>query len=193
MNLPFESVAGQYLTVRSVYIMSVVVLWSIVGLMPAAAQQQIGYIESDYILEQMPEYASVQQELDQLEQDWRTEIREQEEEVDALVEEFQARELLYTPDEQEQQQERIREARREAERLRDQYFGPEGQLFQRQRELMRPVQERVMNAVETVAESGGYDYVFDKSGDYLFMYARPQHNLSEDVIFELDLDADAVD
>lgn len=161
--------------------------------MPATAQQQIGYIESDYILEQMPEYASVQQELDQLEQDWRAEIRAQEDEVDALVEEFQARELLYTPDEQEQQQERIREARREVERLRDQYFGPDGQLFQRQRELMRPVQERVMNAVETVAESGGYDYVFDKSGDYLFMYARPQHNLSEDVIFELDLDADAID
>lgn len=155
---------------------------------PAAAQQDIAYIDSDEVLEQMPEYASVQEELDQLEQEWRSEIEAQEEEVDALVEEFQARELLYTPDEQERQQERIREARREVERLRDEYFGPEGQLFQRQQELMRPLQERVLEAVEDIAESAGYDYVFDTAGEYLFMYAAPQHDLTEDVILELGIE-----
>lgn len=158
------------------------------GVTPVAAQQDIAYIDSDEVLEQLPEYTSVQQELEQLEQEWRSEIEDQEEEVETLVEEFQARELLYTPDERERQQERIREARQEVERLRGDYFGPEGQLFQRQQELLRPLQERILEVVEDLAESAGYDYVFDIAGDYTFMYAAPQHNLTEDVILELGIE-----
>ena len=190
MNLLSVHSGGQYQTASTVYLLPLVALFLLICVHPAEAQQRIGYVDSDEILEELPEYASIQQELDQLEQEWRDEIQSQEEEVEDLVEEFQARELLYTPDERERQQERIRDARREVERLRSQYFGSDGLLFQRQRELMRPLQERVLEAVEIVADAGGYDYVFDKSGDYLFMYARPQHNLTEDVIFELGIDLD---
>ena len=183
---------GQYWTAGRVYTVPLV-LCTFVGVVlacpaPVVAQQDIAYVDSDEVLQQMPEYASVQQELEQLEGEWRSEIEAQEEEVQGLIEEFQARELLYTPDERERQQERIREARREVERLRTTYFGPEGQLFQRQQELMRPLQERVLETVESIAESAGYDYVFDTAGDYLFMYAKPQHNLTEDVILELGID-----
>ena len=189
MNLPSVAMTGQYWTATRVY--KTVVVLCMLGCavlacaVPAMAQQDIAYIDSDQVLQQMPEYTSVQQELEQLEEEWRSEIDAQEEEVQRQVEEFQARELLYTPDERERQQERIREARREVERLRTTYFGPEGQLFQRQQELMRPLQERVLETVESIAESAGYDYVFDTAGDYLFMYANPQHDLTEDVVLEL--------
>src|SRR5690625_5877341 len=76
----------------------------------------------------------------------------------------------------------------ELERARMQYFGLEGELFQQQESLMRPIQERVLAAIEEVATRDGYDYVFDRSGDFLFMYAREQYNLSDEVLAELGID-----
>lgn len=149
------------------------------------AQQKIGYIDTQSILEELPEYATVQQKLDQLEKKWRAEIQSQEETVQDLREEFRAWELLYTEEERRQQQAAIDKARKEVEQLRQQYFGPEGQLYTRQQELMRPIQERILTATEEVATEEGYDYVFDRSEKVLFMYAREDHNLNESVLREL--------
>lgn len=154
----------------------------------AQAQQNIGYIDSEYLLERTPEYETIQQEVDQLAEQWRAELEEKQQQVQALREEYQARELLYTEEEQAQKLQEIRQAEQEAQQLRTRYFGPEGQLFAQQRELMRPLQERILEAVETVARQEGYDYVFDKSGEFLFMYANEQHNLNDQVLSELGID-----
>jgi outer membrane protein len=154
----------------------------------AHAQQKIGYIDTQSILEELPEYATVQQKLDQLEEEWRTEIQNQREKVQALRDEYRAWELLYTDDERQEKRAAIQKAQKEVERLRQRYFGPEGRLYARQRELMRPIQERVLNATEEVATEEGYDYVFDKSEKVLFMYAREDHNLNRLVLRELGID-----
>lgn len=154
----------------------------------AQAQQNIGYIDSEYLLERTPEYETIQQEVDQLAEQWRAELEEKQQQVQELREEYQARELLYTEEEQAQKLQEIRQAEQEAQQLRTRYFGPEGQLFAQQRELMRPLQERILEAVETVARQEGYDYVFDKSGEFLFMYANEQHNLNDQVLSELGID-----
>lgn len=151
----------------------------------AYAQQKIGYIDTQSILEELPEYATVQQKLDQLEEEWRTEIQNQREKVQALRDEYRAWELLYTDDERQDKRAAIQKAQKEVERLRQRYFGPDGRLYARQRELMRPIQERVLNATEEVATEEGYDYVFDKSEKVLFMYAREDHNLNRLVLREL--------
>jgi len=151
----------------------------------ASAQQRIGYIDSQSILNEVPEYANVQQKLDQLEKKWRSEIRNKKEEAQALKEEFRAWELLYTEEERRQKQAEITKAQREVEQLRKRYFGPDGQLYARQKELMRPIQERILKATEEVATEQGYDYVFDKGERVLFMYAREDHNLNEAVLQEL--------
>lgn len=155
---------------------------------PATAQQKIGYIDSEYILNQTPEYATVQQKVDRLEEQWRQEIEEKQSEVEELTQEFQARELLYTDEERKNKRQAIEDARNEVEQLRKRYFGPDGELYARQKELMRPIQERILAAVEQVATAQGYDYVFDKSGEYLFMFAREQYDLSDDVLRELGID-----
>lgn len=160
------------------------------GAQSAQAQQKIGYIDSGYILNQMPEYATVQQKLDQLETQWRDEIRAEQERVEELRQEFSAREVLYTDEERQRRKKAINEARRQVEELRERYFGPDGELYTRQKELLRPVQERVLAAVEEVATSEGYDYVFDKAGDFLFMYAREQYDVSDDVLRELGITVD---
>ncbi len=161
----------------------------IVGLLglgrEASAQQRIGYIDSQSILDQVPEYASVQQKLDQLEKQWRSEIQSKKAEVQALKEEYRAWELLYTKEERRKKQKEITRAQRSVEQLRKKYFGPDGQLYTRQKELMRPIQERILKATEEVATEQGYDYVFDKGKQVLFMYAREDHNLNEAVLQKL--------
>lgn len=156
----------------------------------ALAQQKLGYIDSEYILSKTPDYATVQQQIDRMAQEWQSKVESRKKEVDEKFREYQARELLYTNEERKTKQEEIMQAEAEVERLRMEYFGPEGQLFTQQEQLMRPLQERVLAAVETVAREGGYDYVFDKSGDFLFMYTREQYDLSDDVLQELGIDVE---
>jgi outer membrane protein len=163
-------------------------IWAETG--PARAQQKIGYVDTEYILNQMPEYATVQQKLDKLEQQWRNEIQKKQKEVRTLEREFEARELLYTEEERQRKQEAIEQARAEVEQLRQKYFGPDGELYARQKRLMRPLQERILKAAETVATADGYDYVIDKKGETLFLYAREEHDLSDRVLRELGITVD---
>lgn len=162
-------------------------LW---GGAPAHAQQKIGYVDTEYILGEMPEYATVQKKLDELEQKWRKEIQEKQEEAEKLEREFEARELLYTDAERKRKQDAIKKARKQVEQLRQQYFGPEGELYSRQKDLMRPIQERILEATESVATAEGYDYVVDKKGETLFLYARDEHDLSDRVLRELGITVD---
>ena len=164
---------------------------ALLGASPAYAQQKLGYVDSEYILEQLPEYATVQQQIDRMAQEWQLEVEERRNEVDELFREYQARELLYTNDERQRQRDEIIQAEEGIEQLRMQYFGPEGRVFQEQERLVRPIQESVLEAIEAVATRDGYDYVFDKGGDYIFMYVRDQFDLSDDVLEELGIDIDS--
>lgn len=177
------------MNVRTVLAGVAAMLMLVVWPQVASAQSKIGYIDSEFILGRMTEYTQVQQQVDRLAQEWQNEVEERQREVDEMFQEYQARELLYTNEERQRKRQEILQAENEVERLRMQYFGPEGQLFQQQEALMRPIQEKVLEAVETVAERGGFDYVFDKNGgSFLFLYARDNLNLSEDVLEELGID-----
>lgn len=176
-------------TARTVWVVVLLGVWA-AGAVSAGAQQKIGYIDSEYILNKMPEYATVQQKLDQIEEKWRKEIQAKKEEVDNLRQKYQARELLYTEEERAEMRDAINKAQKEVESLRQRYFGPNGELYAQQKQLMRPIQERVLAAAEEVATARGYDYVFDKSGDFLFMYTREQYNLSDAVLRELGINVE---
>lgn len=177
---------------RTIAASAIALVLLISGAETATAQSKVGYIDSEFILGRMTEYTQVQQQVDRLAQEWQNEVEERQQEVDALFQEYQSRELLYTNEERQRKREEILQAEDDVERLRMQYFGPEGQLFQQQESLMRPIQEKVLEAVETVAERGGYDYVFDKNGgSFLFLYARDNLNLSEEVLEELGIEVGA--
>ncbi len=172
------------------YVFAALLFAAALGTAPAHAQK-LGYVDSEYILDNLPEYATVQQQLDRMAQEWQEEVETRRDEVEELFREYQARELLYTNEERQRKRDEIIRAEEEVEQLRSQYFGPEGRVFQEQERLVRPIQETVLEAIETVAERDGYDYVFDKSGDYIFMYVREQLDLSDDVLEELGVDVDS--
>lgn len=155
------------------------------------AQHRIGYVDTEYILSKLPEYQAVQQRLDQMVRDWQTELDRRRQEIDRMFEEYQARELLYTPEERRRRREEIARAEEALDRLRQQYFGPEGELFRQQETLLRPIQERVLEAIEAVARDQGYDYVLDKAAAPVLLYAPPEHDLSDRVLAELNVNVDS--
>ena len=158
----------------------------------ATAQQKIGYVDTEFILQQVPEYATVQQNLDRLGAEWRTELNRMQQEIDASFQEYQSRELLYTAEERQAKQEEIIRKEEELEQFRIRHFGPEGELFKRQEQMMRPIQERILEAVEESATSGGYDYVLDKSSSTIFLFYRDQYDLSIDVLEEMGIDTETL-
>lgn len=162
------------------------------GLLLAAgtvqAQQNIAHVDGQRILESMPEYQTIQQAIDKQAADWEAEIRTKQREVDNLFREYQTRELLYTNQERQRKRDEIARAEEEIERLRMQYFGPDGDLFKQQNSQIRPLQDRIVEAIEEVATRQGFDYVLDRTGDYVFLFAREQFDLTDQVLEELGID-----
>jgi outer membrane protein len=151
----------------------------------ASAQQKLGYIDSNRILERLPDYQTVQQDIERTAQQWQAEVAALDQEVATMEADFAARQLLYTPEESTLRQGEVDAKRTQRDALRTRYFGPEGELFREQQNRLRPVQERVLAAVEAVATDGDYDYVFDRSGDFVFLYTRARYDLTDLVLDEL--------
>jgi outer membrane protein len=159
-----------------------------VAAVPASAQQRIGYVDSEIILRAVPEYQTVRAQLDQQIGEWEAELERMQIAINELEREFEARSLLFTDEERERRLRSIQDARTEMGSFRRRHFGPEGELFRQQQQALRPIQERIIEAIETVAEAGNFDYVFDRSGEYLFLFARQQHNLTERVLDAMGID-----
>ena len=152
---------------------------------PASAQQRIAHVDTEAVMQRLPEFQSAQQEVNRLTSQYQAEVDALIREAEALEQEYAARELLYTDQERETKQNEITAKRSEADALRRRYFGPQGELVRQQQSTLRPIQERVLDAVETVADEAGYDYVFDRAGEIVFLYAKSQHDLTERVLDSL--------
>lgn len=156
--------------------------------LPVSAQQKIGFVDSEAILRLLPEYQTARQQVDRLATEWQNELDAMAQEIDDAVRDFEARELLYTAEDRARRLDEINLRRTEMAQYRRRQFGPEGELFRQEQQLLRPIQERVLDAVETIAEEGDYDFVFDRSGDFLFLYAQDSHNVTDLVLDELGVD-----
>lgn len=153
-----------------------------------AQNQKIGYIESDMIIQQMPEYSGIEQQLQVLSDNWQTEIRQMENELDELKRDFEAREILFTDEIREQRMSDIERKTRELDQFIHDRFGPEGEYFTRQKEFLEPIQRTVFDALYRVAEREDFDFVFDRSEDVRFLYAKQQWNLTEEVLLEMGIE-----
>ncbi len=155
-----------------------------------AQNQKIGYIDSDYILSKIPEYSGIKEQLDLLSKDWKKQVDEMESEINQMKSDYKAKEILYTPEVRKQKQQAIQDKVEAKNTFLDSKFGPNGEYYQKQKELLEPLQQKILKAVNTVAQEGGYDFVFDRSGDYLFVYTRPEWNLSDKVLQEMGIQID---
>lgn len=147
--------------------------------------QKYAYVDSDYILNNIPEYQDALDILDEFSIEWQKEIEAKFAEVDQLYKDYQAEAVLLPEDMKAQRENEIIQKEKEAKDLQKQRFGREGDLFMKRQELIQPIQEKVYNAIETIAETQNYAFVFDKAGSLSILYARERFDISDDVLDEV--------
>lgn len=153
----------------------------------AALAQRFAYVDSDYILKHMPEYASSQKQLASLSDQWQKDVDSRFQEIDRLYKAYQADQVLMTPDMRKRREAEIVEKEKAAKDYQRQVFGPEGELSKRSTGLIKPIQDKVSKAVQAVAESDNLDMIFDKNSEVIMLYASPRYDKSNDVITRLGL------
>lgn len=148
----------------------------------AVKAQRYCIIDSRYILEKIPDYKNAQAFLDDQSKKWQTEIDAKMQEVDNLYRTYQAERAMLSDDVRKKKEEEITQKEKSAKDLQKQRFGYEGDLFKKRQELVKPVQDRVYNAVQKMAQSRGFDMVLDKAGGVTMFYADPKLDRSDDVL-----------
>ncbi len=146
---------------------------------------KFGYVDTDYILSQIPEYKAAQSELDKTSIQWQKEIDSKFAEVDKLYKAYQADAILLTDDMKKKRENEIINKEKEAKDLQKQRFGVDGELFKKRQELVKPIQDKVYNAIKAVAEKNALGFVLDKSGQVSILYANAKYDKSDDVLVYL--------
>ena len=149
--------------------------------------QRFAYIDSQYILNHIPDYISSQKELKALSDQWQKEVDARFQEIDRMYKAYQADQVLMTPDMKKHRESDIVEKEKAAKDFQRSKFGPDGELAQRSSALLKPIQDRIAKAVQAIAETEGIDMIFDKNSEVIMLYANPRYDLSADVITRLGL------
>lgn len=148
----------------------------------AAMAQKYCVIDSKYILDKVPEYATAQKQLDNLSEGWQKEVDAKMEAVDQMYKSYQAERAMLNESMRAKREAEIVAKEKEAKDLQKKYFGYEGELFKKRQTMIKPIQDRVFNTVQQYATSRGFDIVYDKSGGITIFYADPKLDKSEEVI-----------
>lgn len=172
---------------RITHSVALLCLLSITVSTSAAQDQKIGYVDTDYILSQMSEYQGIEQKLQTISSEWNKQLEKMQQEIDQLKEDFQAKEILYTEEQKKEMQQEIQNKVEERQQYLDQKFGTKGEYFQKQQELLEPIQRKVFEAVNTVAEEQNFDFVFDRAQDSNMLFGLEEWNLNDEVLQELDI------
>lgn len=150
-----------------------------------AQAQRFGYVDTEYILDLMPEYKSAQKQLNQLSEDWQKEVEKKQQNIDKMYRDFQAEQVLLTEDLRKKREEEIKLKEKELRDYRNQKFGYEGELFKKRQELIKPIQDRVFDAIQKVAKQSALDFIFAKSGEFIMLYSNAKYDKSDEVLAEL--------
>lgn len=168
-------------------VLQVLVLLGLFGVNIAEAQK-FGYIDSEFILSKMPEYKKAQDEIDQLSAAWEKEIADMQTKVEALYSAYNAEQVLLTEEMKAARMDEIRKKEGELKDYNKKVFGFEGLFFLKKQELIRPLQDKIWDAVEKVSKSNRLAIIFDKSnGTLVMIYTDPRHDYTDFVLEELGL------
>jgi outer membrane protein len=149
--------------------------------------QRFGYIDTDFILNKMPEYQKAQEEINRLSELWTKEIQEMAKNIEGMYSALQAEQVLLTEEMKKERMEQIRKKETEIKEYQNKVFGFDGLFFLKKQELIKPVQDKVWDAVDKVAKQNNLAIVFDKSGELVMIYTDPRFDYTDFVLDELGL------
>jgi outer membrane protein len=147
--------------------------------------QKFGYVDTEYILQNIPEYQDAQNEIDELSKQWQAELEEKYAEVDHMYKTYQADAVLLPEDMKRQREDEIIKKEKAVKELQRQKFGTDGELFSKRQELIKPIQEKIFNAIEEIATKKNYAFVFDKASGPVIMYVNAKYDISDDVLDQI--------
>lgn len=157
----------------------------IFGMGFCASAQKYAYVNTDYILDNIPDYADAQTQLDDLSVQWQKEIEVKFTEIDKLYKNFQNEAVLLPEDMKKKREDDIMKKEKEAKDLQKKRFGKDGDLFKKRQELVKPIQEKIFNAIEEIATAENYATIFDKASNATLIYTNPKYDISEQVLDKL--------
>ncbi|MFM9945535.1 MAG: OmpH family outer membrane protein [Bacteroidia bacterium] len=147
--------------------------------------QKFAYVDTEYILSLLPDYKSAQKKLNEIAEKWQNEVDAKYEEIDKMYKEYQAEKILLTPDQQKQREDEIISKEKEAKKFQQDKFGYEGELFKKRQELIKPIQDKVFEAIQKIAKDEGFDFIFDKSSDMTMLFSNAKYDKSDNVLTAL--------
>jgi outer membrane protein len=153
--------------------------------------QRYAFIDTDYILEQIPAYKEAQAEIDAQADKWQKQIEARYGEIEKMYTAYKAEQVLLTPDMRKQKEQEIIEKEKQAKDFQKEKFGVNGELFKLRQELVKPIQEEVFEAVQKMAEQRSYAVIFDKAASSsAIIYASPKYDQSDEILQRLGFSAD---
>ncbi len=152
-----------------------------------AFSQKYGYIDSDFILNKMPEYQEAKDKLDKLAERWMKEIEERKDLLSKKKANFAREEVLLPEEEKTKRLDEINKLETETLEMQKLRFGVKGDYFAKRQELIKPIQDKVYEAMQKVASKRNYSFVFDKANQSNLVYADSKYDLSDEVLKELDI------
>ena len=147
--------------------------------------QRYAIIDTKYILDKLPDYKSAQKNLDDIATGWQKEIDKLQSDLDKMYKDFEAEQVMLSDDLKKKREDQLFIKEKALRDLQRQRFGFEGDLFKRRQDLVKPIQDKVYNAVQKLAVQRGYDFILDKSEGITVIFADPKLEKSEDVLREL--------
>jgi len=162
----------------------VIALFMLFGTSGAFAQK-FAYVDTQYILDNIPEYQMAKTQLEELTKKWQKEIEVKLTEIDKMYRAYQTDAVLLPADIKRQREEEITQKEREVKNLQKKRFGKDGDLFKKRQELIKPIQDKIFNAIQEMAEERGYSVIFDRAANASILYANERFDKSDAVLSKL--------
>ena len=159
-----------------------VILFLITYLVSAQRSVKIGYIDTEYILENLPEYNQVSDRLEEKAAGWKKEIEDRSRKIEQKKEALNSERILLTNEMIDEIEEEITLDEEELSEYQQKRFGPRGDLIIQKQQLIQPIQDQIFNAIRELAESKNYDFIFDKSADIVMLYSDKRFDVSDQIL-----------
>ncbi len=151
----------------------------------SAQAQKYAYVNSQYILDNIPDYKTAMQTLDNVSLTWQKDIEDKYAIIDKLYKAYQSEQVLLTEEMKKRRQDEINQKEKDVKDLQKQRFGYEGDLFKKKQELIKPIQDKIYNAIKKLATDQSYAVIFDKSSDLTMLYTNAKYDKSDEILLAM--------
>ena len=164
-------------TIQKLILLSSILLLSINGY-----AQKFAYVDTDYILTKVPEFVQAEEKINEFSKQWQSEIEAAYQDVEQMYRTYQSEQVLLTAEMKIKREESIIEKEKSVQTLQQKYFGTQGDLYKKRQDLIKPIQDRIFDAVQQLAATNKYSIIFDASSDLIMLYSNPDLDKSDKVL-----------